>query len=86
MFVCIRGQRRSLAPGTVHYMQLTTLKAILATVWISAVLLAGVAGHPDSVPRWALLVGFAVFPPIVMVWRLNFPAQTISESIQTARR
>ena len=67
-------------------MQLTTLKAVLATVWITAVLIVGLAGNLNSLSRWALLVGFAVFPPIVMVWRLSNPGETLSESIHAARR
>jgi hypothetical protein len=67
-------------------MQLTTLKAVLATVWISAVLIAGLAGNLNSRLRWAVLAGFAVFPPIIMAWRLKAPGQTMSESINEARR
>jgi hypothetical protein len=67
-------------------MQLTTLKAVLATIWVSAVVIGGVAGDPNSRSRWAVLAGFAVFPPMVMLWRLNAPGETMSESIQEARR
>ena len=71
---------------TLLSMQLTTLKAVLAGVWMSAVLISGLAGNPTSVSRWAVLAGVAIFPPIVMMWRLSAPAQTLSESIQNARR
>jgi hypothetical protein len=67
-------------------MQSRSLKAVLAAVWISAVLIAGLAGNPNSTLSWALLTGLALLPPIVMMWRWNSPAQTISESIHEARR
>jgi hypothetical protein len=35
---------------------------------------------------WALLAGVALLPPLVMMWRWNTPAQTMSEIIQEARR
>ena len=67
-------------------MQLVSLKAVLATVWLSAVLIAGLTGNLNSLPSWAVLAGVAVLPPIVMVWRWNAPRQTMSESIQEALR
>jgi hypothetical protein len=67
-------------------MQLLSLKAVLATVWVSALLIAGLAGNLNSLSSWAVLAGFAVFPPVVMMWRWNAPGQTMSESIQEARR
>lgn len=67
-------------------MQLTTIKALMATVWMSAVLIAGLTGAPNSPSRWAVLASFAIFPPIVMAWRLNAPGHTLPLSIQAARR
>jgi hypothetical protein len=67
-------------------MELVSLKAVLATVWVSAVLIAGLAGNLNSLSSWAVLAGGAVLPPIVMMWRWNAPGQTMSESIQEARR
>jgi hypothetical protein len=67
-------------------MPLVLLKAVLATVWISAVLIAGLAGNLNSMWSWALLAGVALLPPLVMMWRWNTPAQTMSEIIQEARR
>ena len=62
------------------------LKAVLATVWVSVALIAGIAGNLNSVTSWTILAGVAVIPPIVMMWRWNAPRQTMSESIQEARR
>jgi len=67
-------------------MQLVTLKTVLATVWISAALIAAIAGHLNSLSSWALLAGVALLPPIVMMWRWHTPAKTMSETIQEARR
>jgi len=67
-------------------MQLLSLKAVLATLWVSVALIVGFAGNLHSLSSWTVLAGFALFPPIVMMWRLNDPGQTLSESIQQARR
>ena len=68
-------------------MQLVSLKGVLATVWLSAALIAGIAGNLNSVTSWTVLAGVAVIPPIVeMMLRWNAPRQTMSESIQEGRR
>ena len=67
-------------------MQLLSLKRILATVWVSGALIAGIALNLNSVTSWAVLAGVAVIPPVVMMWRWNAPRQTMSESIYEARR
>jgi hypothetical protein len=67
-------------------MQLVSIKAVLATVWVSAVCIAGIAGNLNSLSSWTVLAGVAVLPPIIMMWRWNDPPQTMSESIQEARR
>ena len=67
-------------------MQLMSLKAGLAILWVSAALIAGIAGNVDSGASWTVLAGLAIIPPIVMMWRWNAPPQTLSESIQEARR
>jgi hypothetical protein len=67
-------------------MQLESIKGIFSTLWVSAVFAAAIAGNLQSVSGWTVLVGVAVVPPLVMMWRWNHPAQTMSESIQEARR
>ena len=67
-------------------MQLVSLKAVLATAWVSAVLLAGIAGNLNMISNWPVLVGVAFLPPVVLMWRWNDPGQILSESIQEARR
>jgi hypothetical protein len=67
-------------------MKIISLKAILPIAWIITVSIVGLAANLNSVSSWALLSGFAIVPPILMMWRLNAPDQTMSESIQQARR
>ena len=68
-------------------MHLVSLKGALAAVWLSAALIAGIAGNQNSVTSWTVLAGVAVIPPIVeMMLRWNAPRQTMSESIQQGRR
>ncbi len=68
------------------HMQLKSIKAGLATAWVSAACVAGLAFHLNSVSSWTVLAGVALLPPIVMTWWWNDPPQTLSESIQEARR
>ena len=85
--LCVHSGTAPFSPGAYSSgMQLVSLKAVLATVWVSAVLIAGLAGNLNSLSSWAVLAGVAVLPPIVMMWRWNVPRQTMSESIQEARR
>ena len=63
-------------------MQLVSLKAALATAWVPAALIPGIAGNLDSVTSWTVLAGVGVIPTIVMMWRWNARRQTMSESIQ----
>ena len=67
-------------------MQLVSIKAIIAMLWVSTVSVVGIAGNLNSVASWTVLAGVAVVPPLVMMWRWNDPRQTMSETIQEARR
>jgi hypothetical protein len=67
-------------------MQLVSIKLIIAMLWVLAAFIIGIAGNLDSFSGWAVLTGVAVVPPLVMMWRWNDPRQTMSESIQDARR
>ena len=75
----------SAAPYTLN-MQLQSIKATVAAAWVSAVCTAGIAGHLQSLSGWTVLAGVAFLPPLVMMWQWNNPRQTMSESIQEARR
>ena len=67
-------------------MQLVSIKSIIAMLWVSAASIVGIAGNFDSFSSWTVLAGVAVVPPLVMMWRWNDPRQTMSETIQEARR
>jgi hypothetical protein len=67
-------------------MQLVSIKLILAMLWVLAAFIIAIVGNLDSFSGWAVLTGVAVVPPLVMMWRWNDPRQTMSESIQDARR
>jgi hypothetical protein len=67
-------------------MQLVSIKAIIALLWVSTVSVVGIAGNLNSVASWTVLAGVAVVPPLVMMWRWNDPRRTMSETIQEARR
>jgi len=65
-------------------MQLVSVRTIIATVWVTAVPIAGI-GSVHSFPGWIVLAGIALLPPLFMM-RLWAPRQTLSQTIQEARR
>ena len=67
-------------------MHLASITAIIAMLWVSAVSVVGIAGNLNSVASWTVLAGVAVVPPLLMMWRWKDPRQTMSETIQEARR
>ena len=68
------------------YMQLVSIKAIIAMVWVLAVSIAGIAGNLNSFSSWTVLVGIAFLPPLVMMRQWNDPRQSMSQSAQEAVR
>jgi hypothetical protein len=67
-------------------MQLVSIKAIVAMLWVSTVFIVGIAGSLNSFPSWTALAAVAIIPPLVMSWQWNDPRQTMSETIQKALR
>ncbi len=63
-------------------MQLQSIKAAIATLWVSGVWAAGVAGNVNSVSHWTLVASVGALPPLVMLWYWNVPRQTTSEAIR----
>jgi hypothetical protein len=80
------GTARPNAGAYTSDMELASIKFIIAMLWVLAVAIAGIAGHSDSLSSWAFLVGVAIVPPLVMMWRWSDPRQTMSEAIQEALR
>ena len=67
-------------------MQLLSIKAVLAMLWVSAVSIAGIAANVESVSGWTILAVVAAVPPLVMIRGWNDPGPTMSQTIQQARR
>ena len=67
-------------------MQLPSMKIVLAALWVSLAVVAGVAGNLSSPWSWTALAVAAVGPPVILMWRWSDPQQSLSESIQEARR
>ena len=63
-----------------------TTKTLLFMAWSIAVFLAAIAIGITSTANWVIVAFIAVVPPLVVrsFWRA--PEQTISESINEARR
>jgi hypothetical protein len=80
------GTAQSNAEAYTWSMQLLSIKRVIAILWVSAMCIIGIAGNLGSLSNWAVLTGIAIVPPLVMMWRWNDPHQTMSESIQQARR
>jgi hypothetical protein len=58
----------------------------IAVTWLLVVCAVGVVIHAASLAAWTTLAALALLPLVVM-WRLwTPPLQTMSESIQKARR
>jgi hypothetical protein len=80
------GTARFNAGAYTWSMQLESIKAVFAMLWVSAVCMAGIAGNVNSTSSWTVLTAVAVLPPLVMMRLWNDPRQTISQSIQQVLR
>jgi hypothetical protein len=65
-------------------MERESMKATVATLWISGVCVVGIAADVDSLSGWAALAGLAALVPLVMLWRWNSPRQRMHGSIREA--
>lgn len=59
---------------------------MIAAVWILAAGVTGVMAGVTSVGAVSLLIVVGLLPPLIMLFRWRDPPQTLSESIQEARR
>ena len=66
-------------------MKLEHIKLTLAAVWVLAMFVVAYAAGVSSVSGRAVLVGLTLLPPLVMWWWKD-TRQTMSESINQARR
>jgi hypothetical protein len=67
-------------------MQLSSIKAAIALIWVSTIAIAGLAGHFTSLSSWTILAIVALTPPLAMMWRWSDPAPSMSEAIQKVLR
>jgi hypothetical protein len=80
------GTAGPVADGYTGLMFSETTKTLLFIAWSIAVFLAAIAIGITSIANWVVVAFVAVVPPLVVrsFWRA--PEQTISESINEARR
>jgi hypothetical protein len=62
------------------------IKPLLFVAWVIVVCLAAIVIGITSVPNWIVVAGLAIVPPLVVRNFWHTPEQTISESIDEARR
>ena len=67
-------------------MKLVSIKFGVSMAWIVAIIAVSLATGPHSRANWAALAGVALVPSLLMMWWWNDPDQTMSESIDEARR
>ena len=66
-------------------MQLEHIKMTISGAWMVSALVIAIVVHPPTMG--AILLGsLGLFPPLLMLLLWNHPAQTMSESIDEARR
>ena len=63
-----------------------TTKTLLLLAWSIAVVLVAIAIGTTSVRNWLVVTSIAIVPPLVVRRFWHAPEQTISESIDEARR
>ena len=67
-------------------MHLEKAKTVLSGIWIVAIGVTAMAAGITEASHWLVIGSVAIAPPIIarMLW--HQPTQTLSESIQEARR
>ena len=61
-------------------MRLESMKASIATLWVSSVWAAGIAGNVNSLPAWTVLASGGILLPLILLWRWEIPRPSMSES------
>ena len=67
-------------------MQLERTKHLVAVTWILGTVILGLVTGVGTLPGWGLLAAVAFGPPLVMLLLWKSPPQTMTESINQARR
>ena len=83
---CNSEQRAPVAGGYTRFMFTENTKTLLFIAWSIVIFLAAIAVGIGSVSNWVVVACVAVVPPLVVRYFWRAPEQTISESINEARR
>jgi hypothetical protein len=67
-------------------MQLGLKKAVLVTLWVLAICVAGFAVGATSIAAWIVLGSLALLPAVVVLRLWQDPPKSLSESINEGRR
>jgi hypothetical protein len=67
-------------------MRLQNIKVVLAVVWVISATVIGLAAGVTSAGGRVALAALGLLPPIALLYLWNDPTQTMSESINKARR
>ena len=67
-------------------MRLENIKTAIALGWVTAACAAAFFVGVGSTSGWALFAIVTPLPPLAMYWLWHEPTQTLSESIDHARR
>lgn len=68
----------------VPFMQLQQTNGAVAATWILASGLVGFVGNVTSIGGAALVLGFGLVPPILLMLRWSDPPQAVSERVHQA--
>jgi len=67
-------------------MRLQNIKVVLAVVWVISATVIGLVAGVSSAGGRVALAALGLLPPIALLYLWNDPVQTMSESINRARR
>lgn len=80
------GTARFEAGAYTGHMNRTSIKVVIAMLWVVAVTIAGIVENVNSLVLWTVLVAVALLPLVVIMRWWSKPRQSMSESIQEALR
>ena len=67
-------------------MQLERIKRVVTALWVIAAVIVGLFIRDVNWQTWAVFIALAVLPPLALLLFWTAPAQTMSETINEARR
>ena len=67
-------------------MQLERIKRVVTALWVIAAVIVGLFIRDVNWQTWAVFIALAVLPPLALLLFWTAPAETMSETINEARR